>query len=310
MRTTDTPPTRTTGPTSVAPLHLLLALLLVAVWGTNFVVIHVGLQRFPPLLFGGLRFTLAALPMVFILRRPAVRWWSLAAYGTLAGSGQFGLLFYAMQHDISPGLASLIVQMQVFITVGLSVLIDRETVKPYQLFAMLLAAVGLVIIALSRSAAATPFGIDLVLLAAASWAGSNLVVKHAGAPGMNMVAYIVWSSLFSAPVLLGLALATEGGTTALHAITHADAPAWLALVWQSAANTLFGYSAWAWLLTRYPAATITPVALLIPVFGLGASAVALGEPLPLWKVIAVLLVLAGLAVNLLWPRWQRGRGGM
>ncbi len=298
MTTTRQP----TDPTAVAPAHLLLALLLVAVWGTNFVVIHYGLAHLPPLLFGALRFTLAAVPMVFILRRPAVRWWSLAAYGTLAGTCQFGFLFVAMRHDISPGLASLIVQMQVFMTVGLAVLIDRETVRPYQLAAMTLAALGLGVIALSHSASATPFGIGLVLLAAASWAGSNLVVKHAGAT--NMVAFIVWSSVFSAPAMFILAFASEGWSGIETAIRHADTAAWLAVIWQSAANTLFGYSAWAWLLTRYPAATITPIALLIPVFGLGASAVVVGEPLPAWKIFAALLVLAGLAVNLLWPRWR------
>jgi O-acetylserine/cysteine efflux transporter len=39
------------------------------------------------------------------------------------------------------------------------------------------------------------------------------------------------------------------------------------------------------------------------VFGFGASALILGEPMPSWKIIATLLIMAGLAVNLLWrPR--------
>ena len=70
-----------------------------------------------------------------------------------------------------------------------------------------------------------------------------------------------------------------------------------------AANTLFGYTMWAWLLTRYPAGTVAPLSLLVPVFGIGASALVLDEPLPLWKISACLLIMAGLAVNLLWrPR--------
>ena len=77
---------------------------------------------------------------------------------------------------------------------------------------------------------------------------------------------------------------------------------WAAVLWQSVGNTLFGYGAWAWLLARPPAASVTPLALLVPVFGMGASALWLAEPLPGWKISAALLVLGGLALNLLWPR--------
>ncbi|MDP2010188.1 MAG: EamA family transporter, partial [Phenylobacterium sp.] len=85
----------------------LLALAVVAVWGTNFVVIKVALADLPPLLFATLRFTFALLPAVLFLRKPDVPWRNLAAYGVLIGLGQFGMLYIAMQHDISPGLASL-----------------------------------------------------------------------------------------------------------------------------------------------------------------------------------------------------------
>lgn len=64
----------------------LLALAVMAVWGTNFVVIRLGLDDLPPLLFAALRFTLALLPAVFFLPRPAVRGSKLAAYGVLIGA--------------------------------------------------------------------------------------------------------------------------------------------------------------------------------------------------------------------------------
>ena len=67
---------------------------------------------------------------------------------------------------------------------------------------------------------------------------------------------------------------------------------------------LFGYGAWAWLLTRYPTVTISPIALLVPLFGMGASAWWLSESLPVWKLTAAALVMTGLAVYLLWPRWR------
>ena len=65
------------------------------------------------------------------------------------------------------------------------------------------------------------------------------------------------------------------------------------MLWQAWGNALFGYVAWAWLLARHPAATISPFALLVPVSGMATAAWMLGEPLPPWKLGAALLVLTG-----------------
>jgi hypothetical protein len=171
--------------------HFLLALAVVAVWGTNFVVIRVALDHLPPLLFATLRFTLVLLPMAFFVKRPAVSWKNLAAYGVLIGAGQFGLLFVAMKGHISPGLASLVVQTQVFFTIGMAMKISGEKVQPFQIVALLLAASGIVLIAAHGGGAATPLGVLLILLAAASWAGGNIVARagrhgeHAGLCGLG-----------------------------------------------------------------------------------------------------------------------------
>jgi len=106
--------------------HLLLALAVVFVWGTNFVVIRWGLDEFPPFLLAALRFAFSAFPFIFIIRRPQASWAALAAFGLFLGAGQFGLLFYAMRADVTPGLASLIMQTQVFFTIGLAMVLQRE----------------------------------------------------------------------------------------------------------------------------------------------------------------------------------------
>lgn len=286
-----------------APLslrHFLLALAVVAVWGTNFVVIRVALDHLPPLLFAALRFTLVLLPMAFIVKRPKVPWKNLAAYGLLIGAGQFGLLFVAMKGHISPGLASLVVQTQVFFTIGMAMQISGERVRPFQVVALLLAASGIVLIAVHGGGAATPLGVLLILLAAASWAGGNIVARQAGT--VNMLAYVVWASLFSIPPLFLMSLWLEGWPAIVAGVTQANALTWGAVAWQAVGNTMFGYAAWGWLLARHPAATVTPMALLVPVFGMGASAILLHESLPGWKLLAAGLVLTGLAVNMLWPK--------
>ena len=118
---------------------------------------------------------------------------------------------------------------------------------------------------------------------------------------------MVWASVFSAPALLMLAFLTEGWPAIRQSVVQADVSAWAAVLWQSLGNTIFGYSAWGWLLARHPTATVAPLALLVPVFGMGASAILLGEPLTAWKLTAAGLVLAGLALNILWPILDRRR---
>jgi len=287
--------------------HFLLALAVVAVWGSNFVVIKVALGQLPPLLFAALRFTLALLPAMLLLPRPGVPWRNLAAYGVLIGVGQFGLLYVAMHGHISPGLASLVIQLQVFFTIGLSMRLTGERPRGFQWFALLLASAGIGVIVLHTDGTTTLLGLLLVLLAALSWAGGNIAAKQA-APA-NILAYVVWSSAFAVPPLLALSLAFEGWDAIAAGVRQADAATWGAVAWQAWGNTLFGYAAWAWLLARHPAATITPMALLVPLFGMGSAAAWLGEPLPAWKLGAAALVMAGLALNLLWPRWRNWLGG-
>ena len=137
---------------------LLLALAVVFVWGTNFVIIRLGLNALPPLLFASLRFTFVLLPLVFFLPRPKVPLANLAIYGLAIGLGQFGLLFIAMNGMISPGLASLVVQMQVFFTIALSMLRSGERLKPYQLAAFALAIAGMAVIMAHNGHGATIAG--------------------------------------------------------------------------------------------------------------------------------------------------------
>ena len=280
--------------------HALLALAVVAVWGTNFVVIKLALNTLPPLLLGVLRFALAFLPAALFIPRPAVPWPKLAAYGVLIGAGQFGLLYLALAGRIAPGLASLVIQTQVFFTIGLAMVADGERVRPHQWVALLLATAGIAVIAAHTGGDITLAGLLMVLAGAVSWALGNQVARTMGR--VQMLGVVVWSSVFALPPLLALSLLAEGPARMAQGLAAADAGVWAAVVWQAVGNSLFGYAAWGWLLARHPAATVAPMALLVPVFGMGASALLLGEGLPAWKLGAAALVLSGLALNLFGPR--------
>ena len=281
-----------------------MALAIVAIWGTNFVVMKNCLAVFPPFMFAALRYSFALLPMAFFIPRPKVSLWNLALYGVLIGVGQFGIVYYAVNSQISPGLASLVIQTQVFFTIGFAMLLNKERLRLYQIFALLLALIGLLIIALHTDATTTLLGLALMVFAGFSWGAANTVGRYAGiSRPADLFAYVVWASAFAVPPLLLISAVFEGGVTHLsQVLVQAPLGAWLGVLWQSWGNTLFGYAAWAWLLSKHPAAVVAPMPLLVPIFGMGASAIYLGEDLPVWKLFAAGLVMVGLLINVSWPR--------
>ena len=275
----------------------MLALWVVAVWGTNFVVIRYALDTVPPLALAAVRFFLAACPAVFFVARPPVSWASLATYGVLIGVGQFGLLFLALSGWISPGLASLVVQTQVFFTIAWAMWEHGERLHARQGVALILATAGLWTILHFTDGSATPTGLALVLAAALCWAAGNHVARRAGR--IDMLGYVVWSSGFAVPPLILMSMVFEGPQALVEGLKAANGSTWMAMAWQAVGNTLFGYAAWAWLLARHPAATVSPLALGVPIFGMAASAWWMGESMPLWKLAAAGLVMLGLVLNFL-----------
>ena len=276
--------------------HQLFAFIVTLIWGTNFVFIKIGLNELPPFLFAAIRFTLVALPLVLFMPKPKVSWGLLAAYGLFIGVGQFGSMFYAMRSDISPGLASLVLQMQVFFTIVLALSLFNEPITKVQWIALMISFIGVGLIGSQVSGNTTFFGLTLALLAALSWAFGNITVKKAGK--VDIIAFLAYSSLFAAPVLALLSFHFEGWAVIKSSLFSASMTSVYVVLWQTIGNTLIGYGLWNVLLHRYDASVVTPWALLVPVSGMGASYLLLDEAMPAWKLIAAGLILLGLAINI------------
>lgn len=281
------------------PRHVALALLVVLIWGVNFAIIQLGLRQVSPLALGVARFVFAAFPWVFFVRRPDVPWRLILLYSLLIFAGQFGLLFTGMKVGMSAGLASLILQLQVFFTIGLSVLLLGEKPTAWQVAGALLAFGGIAVVAANVGGDATLPGLLLVILAALSWGGGNVASRKitTRSPSADPLALVVWGSLFAIPPLVAAALLLDPAGTAASFVQ----PDWVSIgsvAYIVYLSTLFGYAVWSRLLSQYPVAAVVPFTLLVPVFGFLGSAVLLGEPIQAWKIGAGLLVIAGLCVNL------------
>ncbi|MDY0913587.1 EamA family transporter [Rathayibacter festucae] len=281
--------------------HSLLALLVVLLWGLNFVVIDVGLADVPPLLFLAVRFTVVAVPAVFFVPRPKAPLRTVATIGAFMSLGQFALLYLALALGMPAGLASLVVQVQIVLTVLIAAVLLKERPTRRQSVGLVVGVAGLVIVALSHGAVAPWLPFVVCLGGALSWAIGNVLTRRAkGASGLSLV---VWSALVVPIPALLLSLLVDGGPAIADALQGLSVAAVLSTLYTAVFASLIGYGIWNSLLARYPAASVVPFTLLVPVVGVLSAWVLLGEVPSVGVLVGGAVMVAGLAVATI----RRGR---
>lgn len=285
----------------------ILAILVVIVWGANFTVIKLGLGGVPPMLLVALRFTLVAFPAVFFIKPPKIPLKDLVLYGFTVGVGQFGCLFYAMHIGMPAGLASIIVQLQAFISPLLGYLLLKEKFKTKQLVGFLIGALGLLVIGVASSnndIAYIPIGAILLTISAPIfWSISNIVAKVASdktrAKGeqLDMLSLVVWGSLIPPIPTLILALLMDSPQTLINSLSNLNIMSLFAILYLAFGSTLFGYGFWSILISKYPLNKISPLSLLVPITGLLTARIVLLEKLSSLQWLGILIIIIGLIIT-------------
>jgi O-acetylserine/cysteine efflux transporter len=285
--------------------HSLVALLVTTLWGLSFVVIKLGVGTTPPLLLAALRFLFAALPAIFFVPRPKTDWRNVVGYGFFLGVAQFGLLFAALAVGMPASLASVVMQAQVFFTILFAALLISERPGPHQVIGGFVASLGLMLIAWPRMTGGGAVPFLMTVLAAAAWGVANIISKRAGR--VDMLGFIVWSSLVAPLPLFGLSLWLDGPAQVFTALTRLDGGTMAAVAYLAYPTTVFAFGIWAYLLSRHPAATVTPFALFVPVAGILGSALILGEAMHPIEAVGGAVIALGLAFNVFGRRLMRRR---
>ncbi|MET9951500.1 EamA family transporter [Streptomyces sp. NPDC006339] len=286
------------------PAHIALAASVTALWGVNFVVIEIGLDHFPPLLFSALRFLVAALPAVFFVGRPKVAWKWIIGVGLALGVAKFGLLFTGMSVGAPAGLSSLILQVQAVFTALFAFLALGERPGRVKLLGMAVALVGIGVAAVDEGGSSSLTGFVLVIAAAVGWGVSNVLTRKAAPP--DALNFMVWVCTVPVLPLLGLSLLLEGPERDLAALRALDPVGVGVIVFIAWVATVLGFGAWGWLLRRYPASSVAPFSLLVPVFGMSSAALFLGEDITPLRWCAAALLVAGVALTSLAPARRDG----
>ena len=286
---------------------LILALLVVIVWGANFTVIKLGLAGLPPMLLVALRYTFAAVPAIFFVKRPDIGWKYIIAYGMAVGVGQFSCLFYAMNIGMPAGTSSVILQSQVFFTLIFAAVLLKEHLRIFHALGVIISAIGLFFISGnigSGQMSSLPLGaLFLTLLAAAFWGISNIIVrfasKQAAAQGktIDMFGLVVWSSLVPPLPLFIFALILDSPETLLNILLGLSGQSIFAILYLSFLATLFGFGLWSFLLSKYPAGKVAPLSLLVPITGLITARAVLGEQLMPIQWLGCGIIILGLITS-------------
>ncbi|EFC57031.1 putative membrane protein [Enterobacter cancerogenus ATCC 35316] len=289
----------------------LLALLVVVVWGLNFVVIKMGLHNMPPLMLAGLRFLLVAFPALFFVARPKIPFRLLLGYGLTISFGQFAFLFCAIKFGMPAGLASLVLQAQAFFTIILGAFVFGERLQGKQLAGITLAVFGVLVLieASLNGQHVALLGFMLTLAAGLSWACGNifnkLIMQHDARP--PVMSLVVWSALIPIIPFMAASFVLDGPQLMLNSLVEIDLTTVLSLIYLAFIATIVGYGIWGSLLGRYETWRVAPLSLLVPVVGLASAAILLDEELSALQLFGAVLIMAGLYINVFGLRVMRMR---
>ncbi|WP_051110579.1 EamA family transporter [Longispora albida] len=270
------------------PRDLVLAVLVAAIWGVNFIALHVVLEVLPPLLFNAVRFGLVAFPAVLFIGWPQVAWRWVLGYGLTLGVVKFSLLYWALNAGMPPGLASVLLQAQAGFTIVIAFLALRERPSRAQLTGLGVAVAGMAVVAVRVGTSLPPLAFALMVGAAIAWGTANVITRKSAAP--DALRFLIWASGVATVPLFVLSFVFEGPPVELADLRWIDAGA---LVYTSGLSMVVGFAIWGTLIRKYTAGTVAPFSMLVPFFGLASTALFLGErPYPT-DLLGGALVVAG-----------------
>ncbi|EJU8566424.1 EamA family transporter [Salmonella enterica] len=278
-------------------LDLFVGFLVTVLWGANFAVIELGLRDLDPFILTFLRFTFCAFPLVFFIKKPeGISLISIALYGVFFGVGLWWVVNFAMFNGLSAGLSSVFLQFSAFFTIVLSCFFLGEKINKIHISGIVTAFVGLIMIIHFSEESSTIKGVFFVIIAAMSWAVCNIIVKLTRPA--NMIAFIVWSSLFSAPAVLIMTVYVKGWGGVLSIPDDITVGSSFSVLFQAYITTVVGYMIWNNLMKKYPATEVAPLSLFVPVSGVITSYLFLDERLSVQQLISVIVVITGIFIFL------------
>ncbi|MEH6577731.1 MAG: EamA family transporter [Amphritea sp.] len=278
---------------------LLIGIAIMCLWGFNFRVIKLGVAGMDPLLLTASRFFFAVLPLVFFIKKPAVPWRYLIAYGLSFGVGVWGMVTWSIDVGISAGMASLLLQLSVIFSLLIGWLYLKESITAPKAIGASLALAGLGVIISQEigqeGSTMSWLGLVFVLLGSLFWSINGVILK--AAKTQSVFAFNLWSMLFAPVPLVALAWITHGGQIFSGFFQQFNEFTWFSILFQAYPTTLLGYWVWNRLIVKYSLSSVAPLTLLVPIFGLLGGHLFYSEVITQAQIIAAVLIVTGLFIG-------------
>ena len=272
--------------------ELLLAASVPLLWGIGFTFAKAGLNEFPPLFLMGLRFTLAALTLVWFVPIPRGQLKQIFWISLVGSTLQYGMTFTGLSM-LDASLAIIIIHLEVPFSVLLAAIVLKDKPGSQRILGMLISFAGIVLIAGQPSLSEQLPAILLTAAGAMTWAVGQIMVKRLENPPSGF-ALTAWIGFFSGPqMILGSFMFED---SQLESLANASWIGWGVILYLALIMTVLGYGIWYHVLSRNHVSKVMPVMLLLPVFTIASSMLFLGEEPSPMIFIGVAVVIGGVSM--------------
>lgn len=245
---------------------LVLVLIVVLAWAGNFLTSALAMREIPPFLFTALRFALLALPLAWLVKRPAPgQWPRLVAVCLCIGVLHFGLSFTALKLAGDLTSPAIVMQSYVPMTTLLAWWLLGERFAWRTGLAIAISFAGVLVLGFDPIVLDRPMALVLMLISAAFLAVGTVMMK--GLRGLDVVSQQGWTALFSVLPLLAISAWLEPG--ALARLPQASWVAWAGALYAAFISSLLGHGLYYVLVQRHPVARVMPWLLLVPLLAMG-----------------------------------------
>ena len=280
--------------TPLTPLHMLLVLVIMVLWGFNFAVAKIGLQQLPPIFLVAARFLLVAIILLPFAKRPTGQWGAVFAISVVLGLLHFSIMFNGLT-ILDAATASIAIQLQVPFAALLAAIFFKDRLGWRRALGMAIAFLGVAVIAGEPRLNGQYLALAMVLTACFIWSIANVMIKRL--KDVDGITLNAWLAVFSTPMLFAASFALEDGQ--FEAVAAANFWAYFAVVYQALAVVVIGYGCWYWLLKRYQMNQVMSATLLVPFFGVISGVVFLGENLTTSLIAGGIMTIAGVGIIIL-----------
>jgi len=273
---------------------IVLALVVVTVWGGNFAAMRFSAQELPPHLLLGLRLVVASAALVWFAKSPRGMVVPLMLISTTLCTLHFGLALVGVQY-IEAGTGALAMQMSVPFAALITWLLFRESFGWRRCAGMIIAFTGIAIIAGLPRIGAQPGMFLLMILSAFFFAVATIQIKRLRR--MDYMSVNAWITLFGAPQAFLVSWIFETGQ--IQALSEATPPVFGAFIYMALFGGVIGQGLWYRLVQRYQTNQVMPVTILVPVMAVVFGILLLGEALTWQLALGGAITICGVAIIVL-----------